>query len=221
MDQGWDEHQALASRSRAALLDVLRADGGALGVEDLADAVGLHVNTTREHLDRLVGAGLVSRSPEHRTTRGRPRILYRRREPVGSQMRAVIDEVLLAGYGQAMASPSSEALAAGRRAVETLTAEHPVEQAATPEEAVRTLLAELDRLGFDPKLEDGETLRLCTCPVENLARARADVVCAAHLGMTSAIVERVGHLEIAGSEPLADGETCVLRLRTLSARGQR
>ena len=37
MHQGWDEHQALASRSRAALLEVLRADGGALGVEELAD----------------------------------------------------------------------------------------------------------------------------------------------------------------------------------------
>lgn len=47
MHQGWDEHQALASRSRAALLDVLRTDGGAMGVEELADAVGLHVNTTR------------------------------------------------------------------------------------------------------------------------------------------------------------------------------
>ncbi len=85
---------------------------------------------------------------------------------------------------------------------------------------MRTLLAELDRLGFEPKLEDGVTLRLCTCPVENLARARADVVCAAHLGMTAAIVERVGHLEVAGSEPFADGETCVLRLRALSARAQ-
>ena len=68
MHQGWDEHQALASRSRAALLDVLRAEGSALGVEALADAVGLHVNTTREHLDRLVGAGPrlpFARAPDH------------------------------------------------------------------------------------------------------------------------------------------------------------
>jgi predicted ArsR family transcriptional regulator len=213
MQQGWDEHQALASRSRAALLEVLRADGGALGVEELADAVGLHVNTTREHLDRLVGAGLVARAPEHRTTRGRPRILYRRREPVGARVRAVMDEVLLEGYGRAMDAPGDAATQAGREAAERLTREQPPERAQSPAEARRIFKAELDRLGFAPK-DEGEDLRLCHCPVETLARARSEIVCAAHRGMMVGLLDRIGELELADSAPLQDGETCILRLVT-------
>ncbi|MCV2395856.1 helix-turn-helix domain-containing protein [Actinotalea sp. M2MS4P-6] len=210
MQPEWDEHQALASRSRTALLELLRGDGGAMGVDELADAVGLHVNTTREHLDRLVAAGLVSRAPEHRTTRGRPRILYRHREPAGSWVRTVMDEVLLAGFGQPMPSASDGAQAAGRAAVEAL--DHPMPTAADADEAVTLLVDELDRLGFDVELE-GDAVRLCQCPVESLARSRPDVVCAAHLGMTSALVERIGKIEIADAQPFADETSCLIRLR--------
>ncbi|MDO8108525.1 helix-turn-helix domain-containing protein [Isoptericola sp. b441] len=212
MEQGWDEHQALASRSRAALLDVLRANGGAMGVDELAESVGLHVNTTREHLDRLVSAGLVSRAPEHRTTRGRPRILYRHREPEGARVRNVIDGVLLAGYGHAMASPSATAELAGRQAAGDLIPEGLLERARTPQEARRILVTELERLGFAPR-DEGDGLRLCRCPVESLARERSEVVCAAHLGMTSALVERIGQLEVLDATPFIDGESCIVRLR--------
>lgn len=212
MQAGWDEHQALASRSRAALLDVLREQHRALGVEELADRVGLHVNTTREHLDRLVAAGLVTRAPEHRTTRGRPRILYRDREPAGAAVRTVIDEVLLAGYGRQVASAAAAAEQAGRAAAEALIAASPPPAAADATEAVAILVAELDRLGFEPEL-DGEQIRLRHCPVEQLARARTDVVCAAHLGMTTVMVERIGRIEVADAQPLADGGCCLLAVR--------
>ena len=167
MHQGWDEHQALASRSRAALLEVLRADGGALGVEELADAVGLHVNTTREHLDRLVGAGLVARAPEHRTTRGRPRILYRRREPVGARVRAVMDEVLLAGYGEAMDSPAEAADRAGREAADRLAREQPLERAQSPAEARRHLQG---RAGPARLRAQGRGRRRCGCATARSSR---------------------------------------------------
>ena len=36
----------------------------------------MHPNTVREHLQRLIEAGHVIQSTEHRTTRGRPRTLY-------------------------------------------------------------------------------------------------------------------------------------------------
>lgn len=215
MQAEWDEHQALASRSRAALLEVLRQDGGAIGVDELAAAVHLHVNTTREHLDRLVAAGLVSRAAEHRTSRGRPRILYRHREPAGNQLRAAIDQVLLAGYGQRMSSPSDGAQAAGRHVVDTLVGDEPLHRAADPDEALAVLVSELDRLGFDPQLE-GTSVHLRHCPVEGLARGRSEIVCAAHLGMTSEMVDRIGHLEIVESTPITDGSSCRLTLRPIA-----
>ena len=57
--------------------DWLQARTTPATVEDVAAEVGLHVNTVREHLDRLVAAGFVASEPEVRTTRGRPRLLYR------------------------------------------------------------------------------------------------------------------------------------------------
>ena len=124
----------------------------------------------------------------------------------------MIDDVLLAGYGEAMGSPSDglgprrargsgrgrERRRAGRRA----------------DEARQALVAQLARLGFDPRLE-GDDVRLCSCPVESLARARPEVVCAAHRGMTAALVDRIGQLEVTDAPPFADGETCLLRLRAL------
>lgn len=210
MQTGFDEHQALASRSRAALLEVLRTDGGALGVDELASAVGLHVNTTREHLDRLVSAGLVTRMPEHRTTRGRPRILYRRREPAGSRVRAAVDEVLVRGFGTPMDSPTDGARSAGREAVSAVVGDHPLPQATTVEEARSVLVAELDRLGFEPEVR-GNCVRLHACPVEDLARIRSEVVCAVHQGMTAEIVERVGMLRVVASRP-APGGGCELEV---------
>ena len=69
-------YRALASTSRVALMDVLRCGQG-LTVAELSTAVSLHPNTTREHLSRLIDAGLVTGEPEQRASRGRPRMFYR------------------------------------------------------------------------------------------------------------------------------------------------
>src|ERR1700751_2972816 len=64
-------------RSRADVLDMLRAAGGTLGVREVAHQLGLHPNTARFHLEGLVAAGLAARATEDRETPGRPRIAYR------------------------------------------------------------------------------------------------------------------------------------------------
>lgn len=66
----------LASPSRMELLHLLQ-QGGPSPVAELARATGLHPNTVREHLSRLIEGGYVRSEPEVRTRRGRPRILYR------------------------------------------------------------------------------------------------------------------------------------------------
>ena len=45
-------------------------------IGELCEATGLHPNTVREHLQRLIEGGYVIQASEHRTTRGRPRTLY-------------------------------------------------------------------------------------------------------------------------------------------------
>jgi predicted ArsR family transcriptional regulator len=63
--------------SRARVLDLLRATGSPLGVDEVADRTGLHPNTARFHLDGLVEAALATRERQVRATPGRPGVAYR------------------------------------------------------------------------------------------------------------------------------------------------
>ena len=72
---GLSHHQVLASTSRMAVLDLLRASDNALGVLEVAEHVGLHQNTVRSHLDLLVEAGYAMRRTEAPSGPGRPRVV--------------------------------------------------------------------------------------------------------------------------------------------------
>ncbi len=212
----WDEHQALASPSRVAILELLHSRGDAVGVDEVAEAVGLHVNTAREHLDRLVAVGFVEREREHRTVRGRPKVLYRSlgASPDGPTLvRSRLDEVLVAGFGQALESPSAAARAAGRALIDSLPRPAEVPRLDAPGQ-LDALVHELEGLGFEATT-DGFDVHLTQCPLAHLAHNRAEVVCSAHLGMTSALADRLGGpLEVDGVEPFsAESGACVLHLR--------
>jgi len=171
--------RAALAGSRLDLLHLLRGEGAAT-VAALAARTGLHENTVRTHLDRLVGAGLAVREPEVRTVRGRPRTVYRAvadptdpagpagptdpADPAGAATapgparrldeaaaRSGLTRLLLDAYGAAEPDVAGAAVAAGERMLATLPgAPRP---AATPGGAQaqrRALDAHLDRLGFDP-----------------------------------------------------------------------
>lgn len=67
--------RALAAPTRAQILDYLRRSGAAT-VKDVADAVSVHANVARGHLDILVGAQLASVTWRRTDGGGRPAKLY-------------------------------------------------------------------------------------------------------------------------------------------------
>lgn len=229
--------RTLGSGSRVDLLHLLQS-GGPQTVGELADRTGLHENTAREHLQRLVLDGFVHRQPEVRTTRGRPRIVYRavtsqdvRTDPVAARRLedaiagAALSRVLLQGYGKPVESVPETARAAGRElAARAVTAVHPPTPRTSPDappeqRQLDALTAHLDRLGFDPDLED-EPLRfhLWRCPFLDLARERPDVVCSVHLGLAQGVLDAVGGpVEAAELHPFVEPHHCVLTLRTATA----
>src|ERR1019366_6455400 len=69
-------HRVLAGMSRARLLTVLGRSARPMGVRELAEAVELHPNTVRQHLDQLVEAGLAVRDTAPPICRGRPAPRY-------------------------------------------------------------------------------------------------------------------------------------------------
>lgn len=79
------------------MLRALATDGGAVTVTVLADQLGQHPNTVREHLDALVADGCATRTRSAPSGRGRPAWLYRAAESA-SQSAGGWD--VLAGDGQ-------------------------------------------------------------------------------------------------------------------------
>jgi iodotyrosine deiodinase len=69
-------HRALADASRLRIVELLREAARALDVRELANGVGLHPNTVRDHLSVLVNARLVKTHIEQRDRAGRPRTFY-------------------------------------------------------------------------------------------------------------------------------------------------
>ena len=94
-------------RSRADVLDLLRASGGPLGVREIAQRMGLHPNTARFHLEALVGGGLAVRESEDRQTPGWPRIGYRAvpDSPGGRRRYRLLAEMLTSLIAATMPEP--------------------------------------------------------------------------------------------------------------------
>lgn len=192
--------RVLASASRVELLHALQDDGPQTTAA-LVARTGLHENTVREHLQRLVDARFVVREAEHRTTRGRPRTVYRAvtREDVRidpraarhlaeSVARARLTRILLDGYGAPVADVATSAQEAGR----AMAGELPGLPSGADDQ-VLALEAHLDRMGFDPVLDEaGTTFDLWRCPFLDLARERPEVVCSVHLGLAQGVLEHVG-----------------------------
>ncbi|KQO61309.1 hypothetical protein ASF23_12525 [Curtobacterium sp. Leaf261] len=165
------------SRRRGEILAYLVAHGPATG-QSVADHLGVHRNSARQHLDRLVAERFVVAVVEHRGLRGRPRVLY--------------------GMGTAHApdvlGPSGVRSALDiARAAERRDGGDP-DVAGFAQRAL--VLDHLDRHGFEPVAEDsvaedsvaedgaGLTVQ---CPITATWAEVGDDLCAAHLS----VLERV------------------------------
>lgn len=223
--------RTLASGSRVDLLHRLQ-DGGEHTIGELAAATGLHENTTREHLQRLVADGFAQRAPERRTVRGRPRMVYRavsaddlRTDPRAqdrieeSIARVALTRVLLEGLGREVGSSVSAAQAAGRAMADdpALRSVPPraVPGASEADRQLDALEGHLERLGFDPELDRSQLeFHLYRCPFLDLARSRPEVVCNVHLGLVQGVLDAVpGPVAARELLPFVGPEHCVLRLR--------
>lgn len=220
----------LASARRVELLDALQRSGPST-VGELAAATGLHENTTREHLQRLIAEGYVHREPGMPDGRGRPRMRYRsttardvREDPLATRRledsiaQAALVRALLDGYGNAIddvaGSAQQHGAGVGRALVDSCP---PVGSGAAGDSRDRQILAldaHLDRMGFDPVL-DPETLTfdLWRCPFLSLARSRPEVVCSVHLGLAQGVLEQVGGpVRAQALQPFVGPQHCALRL---------
>lgn len=231
-----------------AMVRMLQRLGRPLGADEIAFEVGLHVNTVREHLDRLIESGLVTTETERRRTRGRPRILYSAtaelEEPSDAKARDQLIRALLAGYSTAGATPpdadahahisepaepAEAAEQCGRAWAAQLAQESPPlgheEVVARAQEARRQLddlRRHLEELGFAPEADpDAMQVHLHRCPFIDLVGQSSDVVCQVHLGLSRGVLEQHdGPIVAEWLERFVGPHHCVLHLGERAESGR-
>ncbi|GGK73174.1 helix-turn-helix transcriptional regulator [Ornithinimicrobium pekingense] len=221
-----------AGARRAALLDVIRASWEGLGVRALAEATGLHENTVRFHLDRLLEEGAVERRTGVSQGPGRPPLTFvarRDRDGAGHDNYELLARVLAGQLGEA-GDPVARAEAAGRSWGRSLP--DPQEGGPTTgptgpvdpwDASLEELTRVLDDAGFAPEVSTGApgaaTVRVHHCPFLRLAREDRAVPCAVHLGLMEGVLEATGSAAaVERLEPFVTPSLCVARVRATAGR---
>ena len=217
-EQALRRHRALADPSRARILAEL-ADSGPLAARELADRVGLHVNTVRVHVNALAEAGLVEAETLPPQGRGRPRVAYRATAAagdVGSRRYRLLAEILTALVARFGPEASAQLEEIGEAWGRYLVEAPPPYAELSDREAVERLLALLAEIGFEPGLEQGTRGRrilMRPCPFLELARTHQEVICPIHLGlMRGALAELGAKTRATKLKPFVRPDLCVARL---------
>lgn len=188
--------KALGDPTRYAIYRELAGSASPLSVRELADRLDLHPNTVRPHLEQMHEADLIAVEAVHRGTVGRPEHRYSLApgapgiglEPPSHTVLAA----LLAALAERVGADGTEAAAAGRAFGEEAV------RRAGPGECAEQLLAELDRMGFEPaSARQGPCLDVAFqhCPFRELAEAYPELVCNLHRGIVQGVVGDRGIVE--------------------------
>ena len=206
-----DEVLATLSAPQRRVLDRLEEHGPEVTVSAVADALRLHHNTARGHLDALVELGLVVRSRQPAAGRGRPAWLYTSVAGAGTDDRSRDYLALTTAFATHVARTSRDPAEASRG----IGREWGRRLAGASGKGGRAeVLALLARGGFGPELStDGATVALRRCPLLEAARAHPDVVCQVHQGMVQGLLEARG-VDPTGVRlrPFAEPGACLLEL---------
>lgn len=214
--QDVSRERALAHGSRVALVEALRMEPGGRDAAELAEAVGLHVNTVRSHLALLERAGLVHRHAEPRRAPGRPRQLYTPAAPDSSAAGERNDRYrlmarMLASYIATLDDPAAAAEETGRQWGRQLVPVPEPFAASSPEKATALLVEVMGELGFQPRY--GATpseIELRHCPFRDVAEVHPEVACSLHLGlMRGAMAQVDAPLSVDDLIPFVDPDRCL------------
>jgi predicted ArsR family transcriptional regulator len=189
------EARALGDPTRHAIFQAVAQAPVPLGVAELTERFGLNHNAIRQHLAKLVEAGLVMEARAKRGGPGRPRLLFSLAPGVDSRWGVTGPyeriSVLLTQVIRTGETPQEVGRQAGLRLKETVP---------DTVDGVETLVEGMARQGFGPEVHHhgGETeVVLQTCPFATTAEADPEIVCAVHLGIAQGLAE--------GTDAVIDG----------------
>lgn len=196
-------YSAISSFSRVEILALVQARPERT-IAELTDATGLHANTVREHLQRLIEGGYVIAATEHRTTRGRPRTLY---------TAATGDDDASSPIARRKVRDAADRGDIMRRVMPwTSTSVESIGEPATHQ--LDAIVEHLADSGFDPIVDDDRlTINLSPCPHATSQAGHRETLCAVHLGiMQSVLTEAGGPLQAARIRSSNRPADCIVEL---------
>src|SRR5918996_5873232 len=177
--------RALGDPTRHGIFRYIADAERPVGVAELTAHAGLNHNAIRQHLAKLVDAGLVVEATSTASGPGRPRLVY---EIVpGAESRWGV-----AGPYQRLSQLLADVVRTGDTPVEVgrrAAGRHAVTPS-PPEDTIDDVVRAMGREGFDPALRrrgNRVEIILRTCPFESTAVADPEIVCALHLGIAEGL----------------------------------
>jgi predicted ArsR family transcriptional regulator len=221
-----DVLRVLGDNTRYAIYLELARSPRPLVTAEIAETLGLHQNTVRPHLERMREVGLLDVSTDARGEVGRPHHRYSLSPEAPSlglepPTMPMLARMVLAMARRVGANPA-DAMAVGEAEGATRAARYD-----DAPSALEALVADLDRLGFDPLVTAQESadeadddpdapvtavVAFANCPFADLAREHPDLVCALHRGLVAGFVAHMGDAEVAEFCSLASRTPCQVAL---------
>jgi predicted ArsR family transcriptional regulator len=182
------QSRALGDPTRNAVFLYVRDASAPVTVAELTEHFGLNHNAIRQHLGKLLEAGLVTEHRNPPAGRGRPPVRYRAvpgaAERWGSTPAYEALSLMLLDLLRTGGTPVEVGRAVGRRMAEDHGADA---------DAVEILDAVARRLGFEPRVEQrrtGAEVVLDRCPFVDPAFEAPEIVCELHRGVAEGIADR-------------------------------
>lgn len=208
--------KVLGDSTRQSIHLALAESPRPLTAADLAEALDLHPNTVRPHLDRMREVGLVEVHTGTRGGVGRPQHRYSLAADAPSlglepPIMPVLARLVLSMAARLGAS-ADDAAAVGADEGRQRAARY-----RTAPSTLEAVVSDLDRLGFDPHVLDGgagtAVVAFAHCPFGDLAERHPELVCGVHRGLVSGFVDGMGDAELVEFCSLADRTPCQATLR--------
>ncbi len=205
-----EQARALGDPTRHAIFRLIADAGRPVGIAEINEHVRLNHNAIRQHVAKLVAAGLVVESRARPTGRGRPRLVYEINPAAAGRWDT-------SGPYERLSRLLLEIIRTGRDAEEVgrLAADE-FRVPAPSGDVVADITAAMARQGFDPEvrpLDEGAEIVLHACPFASAAAADRSTVCAVHLGIAEGLAGdgEATVTELVAYDPRA--ADCRLRIR--------
>jgi len=223
-----EQARALGDPTRHAIYRHIADAGRPVGIAELNEQFPFNHNAIRQHLAKLLAAGLVLESKVQGAGRGRPRLVYEPNPAVEGQWSPSSPYERLSRLLVEIIRTGDDAEEVGRRAADLFRVPSP------SGDVVADISAAMARQGFEPEVRPvrgGAEIVLHNCRFASVALADRQTVCALHLGIAEGLTDdTVAVTELVAYDPRKAG--CRLRIRvagddaegeggTLTLRGRR